>query len=135
MPIGLPERIDLRNAVRTEIALGAADQSGPQPVWVRPTELNAGKAPVFRVPRGRAAVIALHNRGDIPVTFALHGHHFRLLDRLDDGWKPFWLDTLVIGPRQTHRIAFVGQHPGNWLMEAMAADWSAPRQVTSYQIT
>jgi hypothetical protein len=19
----------------------------------------------------------------------LHGHHFRLLDRLDDGWKPY----------------------------------------------
>ena len=42
--------------------------------------------------------------------FHLHGHHFRLLDRLDDGWKPFWLDTLAINSGQTQRIAFAAEH-------------------------
>ena len=49
--------------------------------------------------------------------FHLHGHHFRLLDRLDDGWKPFWLDTLAIESGQTQRIAFAAEHAGRWLME------------------
>jgi hypothetical protein len=26
----------------------------------------------------------------------VHGHAFRLLDRLDDGWKPFWLATVLV---------------------------------------
>ena len=54
-------------------------------------------------------MLALTNRGDLPVVFHLHGHHFRLLDRLDDGWKPFWLDTLAIDSGQTERIAFAAE--------------------------
>ena len=57
----------------------------------------------------------------------MHGHHFRLLDRLDDGWKPFWLDTLLFDAGQTQRIAFLAEHSGNWLMEAMGIEWSSPR--------
>ena len=62
-------------------------------------------------------VLALTNRMTTPVTFHLHGHHFRLLDRLDDGWKPFWLDTLVVG-EQVERIAFVADNPGKWLIHS-----------------
>ena len=72
-------------------------------------------------------VLALTNRGDLPVVFHLHGHHFRLLDRLDDGWKPFWLDTLAIDSGQTQRIAFAATYAGRWLLEAAATDWAAPR--------
>jgi FtsP/CotA-like multicopper oxidase with cupredoxin domain len=68
------------------------------------------------------------------MVFHLHGHLFRLLDRLDDGWKPYWLDTLVIGPNQTERIAFTAEQSGRWLIEAMAAEWSAPRLLRSYSI-
>ena len=53
-----------------------------------------------------------------PTVFHLHGHHFRLLDRLDDGWKPFWLDTLAVEPGQTQRIAFAAEYAGRWLIEA-----------------
>ena len=57
----------------------------------------------------------------------LHGHHARLLDRLDDGWKPFWLDTLMVAPRQTERIAFLADNPGKWLIGACSvAAPSAP---------
>ena len=57
-------------------------------------------------------VLALTNRAAIATVFHLHGHHFRLLDRLDDGWKPFWLDTLAIEPGQTQRIAFLAEYAG-----------------------
>ena len=79
-------------------------------------------------------VLALTNRASIPAVFHLHGHHFRLLDRLDDGWKPFWLDTLLIDAGQTQRIAFAAQHAGRWLLESMASDWAAPRLVRWYSV-
>ncbi|MGB8741256.1 MAG: multicopper oxidase domain-containing protein, partial [Xanthobacteraceae bacterium] len=52
----------------------------------------------------------------------LHGHSFRLLDALDDGWKPFWLDTMPVAPGGKARIAFVADDPGKWLIEG----WVAP---------
>ncbi len=63
-------------------------------------------------------MLALTNRAAIATVFHLHGHHFRLLDRLDDGWKPFWLDTLAIEPGQTQRIAFRAEYPGRYLIES-----------------
>ena len=71
----------------------------------------------FRAKAGRVVVLALTNRTAIATVFHLHGHHFRLLDRLDDGWKPFWLDTLAIEPGQTQRIAFLAEYAGRWLIE------------------
>jgi FtsP/CotA-like multicopper oxidase with cupredoxin domain len=79
-------------------------------------------------------VLALTNRADTPTVLHLHGHHFRLLDRLDDGWKPFWLDTLMIDARQTQRVAFAAEHVGRWLIESVAADWAAPRLVRWYSV-
>jgi FtsP/CotA-like multicopper oxidase with cupredoxin domain len=126
---GLPARLDLRGALRIDLALGGALAD-----WVAPATFAASAAPAFRAKAGRTVVLALTNRADIPTVFHLHGHHFRLLDRLDDGWKPFWLDTLAIEPGQTQRIAFAAEYAGRWLMESMATDWTAPRLVRWYSV-
>lgn len=126
---GLPDKIDLRNALRVDLALDRVSGG-----WSMPAQFDPGSTPGFRVKRNRAVVLTLTNRAAFPVTFHLHGHHFRLLDRLDDGWKPFWLDTLVVGPGQTHRVAFKADTAGRWLLESMAADWSAPRLVRHYTV-
>jgi len=129
---GLPPQLDLKNALRFELALGGA--GGSQPDWVPPANLTATVAPTFRVKAGRVVVLALTNRASTPSVFHLHGHHFRLLDRLDDGWKPFWLDTLMIDAGQTQRVAFAAETKGRWLMETMATDWAAPRLVRCYAV-
>lgn len=126
---GLPIQLDLRNAQRFDVTLGA-----PQAGWVTPANFARQAAPAFRAKAGRTVVLALTNRGQTAAVFHLHGHHFRLLDRLDDGWKPFWLDTLAIESGQTERIAFSAEHAGRWLMEAMATDWAAPRLVRWYGV-
>ena len=126
---GLPAELDLRGAQRFELTL-----AGPQGDWVRPAEFAGSAAPAFRARAGRTVVLALTNRGAIPAIFHLHGHHFRLLDRLDDGWKPFWLDTLAIDAGQTQRVAFAAEHAGRWLIEAVATDWAAPRLVRWYNV-
>jgi FtsP/CotA-like multicopper oxidase with cupredoxin domain len=79
-------------------------------------------------------VLALTNRAEFATVFHLHGHHFRLLDRLDDGWKPFWLDTLAVEPGQTLRIAFLAEYAGRWPIEQVATDWAAPLMVRWYNV-
>jgi FtsP/CotA-like multicopper oxidase with cupredoxin domain len=103
-PGPLPARIDLRNSLRIEMALASAkplDPAGP---------------PLFTVKRGRTVTLAIRNTSGQPQAVHVHGHSFRLLDRLDDGWKPYWLDTLVVGD-QTERIAFIADNPGKWLID------------------
>jgi FtsP/CotA-like multicopper oxidase with cupredoxin domain len=126
---GLSAQLDLKNALRIDLTLGGA-QTG----WVTPANFVPANAPAFRTKSGRTVVLALTNRAEIPTVFHLHGHHFRLLDRLDDGWKPFWLDTLAIEAGQTQRIAFAAEYVGRWLIESVATDWTAPRLVRWYSV-
>jgi len=126
---GLPERLELKGAIRVDLPLG-----GPPGDWVTPAVFAASTPPAFRAKAGRVVVLALTNRAAIATVFHLHGHHFRLLDRLDDGWKPFWLDTLAIEPGQTQRIAFLAEYAGRWLIEQVATDWAAPRLVRWYAV-
>ncbi len=102
-PNPLPARIDLKNSLKAELTAAAAkplDPAGP---------------PLFAVRRGQAVTLAISNHSSVSRVVHVHGHHFRLLDRLDDGWKPYWLDTLVVGAG-VERIAFVADNPGKWLI-------------------
>jgi FtsP/CotA-like multicopper oxidase with cupredoxin domain len=105
----LPARIDLGNALRVAMTIGASGEKAA--------------ASIFSVSRGRSVNLALQNPGGHPHVVHVHGHHFRLLDRLDDGWKPYWLDTLVVG-ELGERIAFVADNPGKWLIESRMLDRS-----------
>jgi FtsP/CotA-like multicopper oxidase with cupredoxin domain len=129
---GLPLQLDLKNALRIDVTLSPS--GGSQADWSAPINFTAASAPAFRAKPGRTVVLALTNRAELPTVFHLHGHHFRLLDRLDDGWKPFWLDTLAIDAGQTQRVAFAAEHAGRWLIESMATDWAAPRLVRWYSV-
>ena len=79
-------------------------------------------------------VLALRNTTTSAQVFRLYGHHVRLLDKLDDGWKPFWLDTLALQPGETQRVAFVAEFAGKWLIEAVAPIWQAPRLVRWFAV-
>ena len=102
--------------------------------WTETAAIAISLQPAFRAKAGRVVVLALTNRTEAATVFRLHGHHFRLLDRLDDGWKPFWLDTLAVEPGQTQRIAFAAEHAGHWLIESVTTDWAAPRLVRWYAV-
>ncbi len=119
---GLPDSLDLQRALRVALTF-----DGSKGDWSVPGELSAKSPAAFRARRGRTVVVTLTNRAAAPAVFHLHGHHARLLDRLDDGWKPFWLDTITVAGGQTQRIAFLAEYAGAWLIEGMLAQWSAPR--------
>lgn len=125
----LPEKLDLKGALRFDVALGAPDAG-----WARPANFSTDSAPAFRAKAGRTVVLAVKNPAPVTTVFHLHGHPFRLLDKLDDGWKPYWLDTLAIEPGQTQRIAFAATSPGRWLLESVVTEWAAPRLVRWYGV-
>jgi FtsP/CotA-like multicopper oxidase with cupredoxin domain len=125
---GLPAKLDLKSALRVDLAFG-----GDTKDWLPPATFTT-TAPAFRAKAGRVVVLSLTNRATTTSTFHLHGHHFRHLDRLDDGWKPFWLDTISIDAGQTQRTAFAAEYAGRWLLETVEARWSAPRLLRWYSV-
>jgi len=124
---GLPAQLDLKSAQRFDLALNGTE-------WIAPANFATATSPAFAVKAGRVVVLALTNRAAIATVFHLHGHHFRLLDRLDDGWKPYWLDTLALQPGETQRIAFLAEYPGRYLLESTATDWAAPKLLRWYSV-
>jgi FtsP/CotA-like multicopper oxidase with cupredoxin domain len=126
---GLPAHLDLKNALRIDLPFG-----GDRKDWLRPAAFAATTQPVFRAKSSRTAVLSLINRAQVATVFHVHGHHFRLLDRLDDGWKPFWLDTIAIDAGQTQRIAFAADYAGRWLIEAAETNWSAPKLLRWFSV-
>ena len=124
----LPAQLDLKNAMRLDVQL---DARAP---WIAPAEFTAAMPPLFQAKRSRVVVMSITNPTKAITAFRLHGHHFRLLDRLDDGWKPFWLDTLLLNAGQTQRIAFLAEYSGQWLIEATGIDWASPKLVRFYSV-
>lgn len=127
---GLPAELRFQNALRAELAFDGTAQTD----WMPPNSFALTSAPVFKAKRGRVVMLTIANRSTSPMVVRLHGHHARLLDRLDDGWKPYWVDTLLFDTGQTQRIAFLAEHAGSWLIEAMQIGWSAPKYLRWFAI-
>lgn len=121
----LPPRIDLARALKREVSLEA--RAGPQRSGYGP--------PMFSVGRGRPVMLGLANRTHDARTVHVHGHHFRLLDRLDDGWKPFWLDTLLVPAMETEHIAFIADNPGKWLLHHHALGSNQADPAAWFEVT
>jgi FtsP/CotA-like multicopper oxidase with cupredoxin domain len=114
-PSALPERMDFQRALKLDIAIDDKTERID-------LQTLAKARPLFSVKRGRTVMLGIVNRTNVAHAMHLHGHHFRLLDSLDDGWKPFWLDTLPIPASQIGRIAFVADNPGKWLIRCHRMD-------------
>ncbi len=128
----LPARIDMRHALRIEAPFH--DTDSPKPVWFAAASPSDFGRPLFSVKRGRTVVLAFPNQTDDANAVHVHGHHVRLLENLDDGWKPFWLDTILAGPRRTTRVAFVADNPGRWLMHAQTIGDRDAGQVAWFEV-
>jgi hypothetical protein len=131
----LPTRIALEASIRTTLVLEEVTARGSIGAeaaipwrWTinRLSGDGATGKPLFRVRRNGALTLTLVNRTPVPQQMLLHGHCFRVLHDLDDGWDPYWRTSLLLAPGKTKHIAFVADNPGKWALES-----SMPaRQVT-----
>lgn len=111
----LPDAIKLQAATRKDVLIKAP--ANPKDPWtVNGAPGAATGAPLLKVKRGSPVVLALTNQTAFVQPLHLHGHVFRLLHPLDDGWEPYFLDTVQVPENRTVRIAFVADNPGKWLL-------------------
>ena len=62
--------------------------------------------------------LGFDNRAPVPVPLRVHGHAMRLLHAKDDGWEPYWRDSIILPPMATAHVAFLADTPGRWLIES-----------------
>jgi FtsP/CotA-like multicopper oxidase with cupredoxin domain len=126
----LPPMIRLQDSLRAEMVIEGGARAGAdgkldpasfdaQRPWTVNGAVGALSAkPLFSVARGRPVTVALNNRTAWTQVLHVHGHSFRLLHPLDDGWEPYWLDTVQVPESRTLRIAFAADNPGRWLISS-----------------
>jgi FtsP/CotA-like multicopper oxidase with cupredoxin domain len=126
-PLGPPEPLaanpiaqtmDFRRAFRLDLPIEA--KSGGETTFNGRSDRTPPRDPAFKVRRGTVVMAGLRNETARFQAVHLEGHPARLLDGLDDGWKPFFLDTVLVAPQSTARIAFLAETPGRWLLTAQA---------------
>jgi FtsP/CotA-like multicopper oxidase with cupredoxin domain len=153
-PNVLPPMIRLQDATRVDLTISGG---APAPVPGAPTDegalaralpdarrlwvLNGGRTggldgrPLFSVKRGAVCVLALSNRTAWSQVLHVHGHVFRLLHPLDDGWEPYFLDTLMLQEGRTSRIAFIADNPGRWAIRSSILDHLDAGVLTWFEVT
>lgn len=126
----LPAAVRLQDARRAEIVIEGGARITPDLKLdlagldlARPWQLNgatgsAESKPLFSVKRGAPVVLAVDNRTAFIQPLHVHGHAFRLLHPLDDGWEPYFLDTVQIPEGRKLHIAFIADNPGRWLISS-----------------
>jgi FtsP/CotA-like multicopper oxidase with cupredoxin domain len=150
----LPERMDFGGALRMEVPLeggmmgmmggrmmgpgmrGPGMMTGGQ-IWDLAGRASDGHSgsPLFSVQRGRTVVLDFPNETMFPHAMHVHGHHFRHLDARGEGWKPWWLDTVLVMPQRRERIAFVADNPGKWMLHCHMIEHQESGMATWFQVT
>ncbi len=85
--------------------------------------------------RGSPVTLAIVNRSAAVQQIHVHGHAMRLLHDLDDGWEPYWRDSVLIAPGRTKHVAFVADNPGKWVIESSIANQRATGLSTWFLVT
>jgi len=123
----LPREIRLQRAARRDVVIQGGAKAGPdgkpaysgdpKRIWtINGAPGSAGAPPLFTVKRGSPVVLSLKNQTPVVQAVHVHGHAVRLLHIADDGWDPYWLDTVQIPENRTLLIAFVADNPGKWAL-------------------
>jgi FtsP/CotA-like multicopper oxidase with cupredoxin domain len=95
---------------------------------------HTGK-PLFSGKRRTGVMMNLKNETNFPHNIHTHGHSFRLLDGMDDGWKPYWLDSVLVMPKRAEKIAFVADNPGKWMLHCHMLEHHETGMATWFEVT
>lgn len=124
----IAKTMDFRRAHRLALSMTGAAFAGA-------TGAAPGPAPLFRVRRGTVVMAGLANETNAVAAVTLHGHAMRLLDGLDDGWKPFFLGACLIAAGRAERVAFQTEAPGRYPITARIMGDPASTRVVWFEVT
>ncbi|MGL5448241.1 MAG: multicopper oxidase family protein [Rhabdaerophilum sp.] len=91
--------------------------------------------PLLRARKGRVVVLALRNQTGWAQVIGIGGHSFRLLHPYDDGWEPYFLDTLYLAPGAVARVAFIAEASGRHAIRSTIADHADAGVATHFEVT
>ncbi len=156
----LPTRIALEKSARHEIIIaGGRDDAASRATVVAPgtgtTGLHgqapnqprafwtingvasdgSGPRPLFTVKRGTPVTLTFNNKTMFAQQIHVHGHVWRLLHDLDDGWDPYWRDSVLLAPGRTKHVAFIADNPGKWALESAIRDHGDTGLASWFQVT
>jgi FtsP/CotA-like multicopper oxidase with cupredoxin domain len=129
----LPVEIELQRAKRVDIAIAGG---GGAPFSINGATLRDWPVkPLFSVARGSPVALGLVNNTLVTQAIRLHGHCMRLLHPLDDGWEPYWRDSVLVAPGKTSHVAFIADNPGRWPLESAIPEHQAQGVMTMFAVT
>jgi len=129
----LPAEIALEAARRCDFAITGG---GSAPFAVNgATFVDWSAKPAYALRRGAPTVFALANKTAFVQALRVWGHVARLLHSMDDGWEPYWRDTILIQPGRTAHIAFVADNPGKWPLESAIPEHRAAGVGAWFQVS
>ncbi|MBS7538499.1 multicopper oxidase family protein [Ancylobacter lacus] len=157
---GLPLAVETAAAPRPLARLMAVEAARTGPAWPAPPPLRPAvrepalrhatrldlavperpapgtdAEPMARVRRGTTLAIGIRNPTQTPAILRLYGLSARLLDALDDGWKPWWQDCVMLWPGSTTRLALVAERPGRWPLVIQRTGDAAPLRLAWFEAT
>ena len=120
----LPPVIKLQAAKRLDLVIEKGKSVDPRQAWTfnRVASHGADAPALFKVKPGQPVTLGFINKTGAPHTVHVHGHALRVLHLLDDGWEPYWRDSVIVPPGGTVRVAFLADNPGKWLIESTILD-------------
>jgi FtsP/CotA-like multicopper oxidase with cupredoxin domain len=128
----LPAEIALESARRCDFAISGG---GPAPFAINgATFVDWAPKPAYVIPRSQPTVFSLANKTAVVQAIRLWGHVARLLHSMDDGWEPYWRDTILIQPGRSAHVAFVAENPGKWPLESAIPEHRAAGAGTWFQV-
>ena len=109
----LPPEIELAKAQRFECVFGA------------PNALRS-----FNLKRDTPTSLALINKSGAVLSVYLGGQVVRVLHPADDGWEPYWRDSLIMAVGQTVHVALKPLVAGTFFMDALKLNtFTAPERI------
>lgn len=99
------------------------------------TAKDFSATPLFSLKQGTPVTLGFVNSTEVVQQMHVHGHHFRLLHDLDDGWEPYWRDNVIVPEGRTKHVAFVADNPGKWAIECLALGPRSTTMVTWFEVS
>jgi FtsP/CotA-like multicopper oxidase with cupredoxin domain len=103
----LAKQLPDNRSIPKEIPFRAAERFTWKPLET-PPEMN--------VKSGTSVIVTFENNAT-PHALLLEGQTARLLDTMDDGWKPWWHDTILLPPDEIQRFAFLPDVKGRFALD------------------
>lgn len=99
-------------------------------VWALNGVVGMPTEPLFKVRRGTAVSLDVHNDNSWPHAMHIHGHHF-----IHDKDPGLWRDTTLFQRGERGAMQFIADNPGKWLIHCHMVEHMAGGMLTWFEVT